>query len=209
MSIYGHYFLERSLPKGDVTLYHGSVNGDYKKILNNSPNNGKRWEKMRQSSFWFIKKEYAVMFATAELLKKHNSNIEILIDNDMKTLVSEDYEEEAENILKKEKSYVYVKTVDGKYVNGGQGRNFPEYSLDFSVKPDKVITNSYSDMRKCVKYVSNEYIKQIIEKYKTDSMTYGNSKFGILIDKIVYNKREDIKKSYKAIKKYNESGSTL
>lgn len=190
----------------DITLYHGSINGDYKKILANSPNNGKRYEKISQSSFWFKKKEYAIMFATAELIKEEsNPKISILIDNDMKTLVPEKYKEQVENIIKNKKSYVYSKTVDSKDVSGGQGRNFPEYTLNFDVTPDDAYTNSYNDMKKSIKYVTDEYIKDTIEKYKRNKMTYGNNIFGQIKDFILYDDNDTIIKTKKKIKNYNES----
>ena len=200
------YIEERSLPKGPVTLYHGSANGGFDKVLANSPNNGKKWEKISQSSFWFLKKEYATMFATAELLQKvSDSRIYILIDDDMKTLVPERYKDEADNIIKHNKSYVYIKTVDGKDVGGGQGRNFPEYTLGFDVKPDEIYTNTYEDMKKAIKYCTDEYLESVIQKYKKNKMTYGNSLFGRIADYIQYDTHQDLIRAKKVIKKYNES----
>ena len=196
---------ERSLPKGEVTLYHGSYNGSYDKILANSPNYGKKWDKISYSSFWFLKKEYATMFATAELLQKlSNGDIYILIDNDMKNLVPEKYKEQAENIMKHNSSYVYIKKVDGSDVSGGQGRNFPEYTLGFDVKPDSIYTNSYNDMKNSIKYVSDDYMNEVIQKYKKNTMNYDNSLFGKIIDRIQYGTYQDIIKGSKRIKKYNE-----
>jgi hypothetical protein len=193
---YGNEDVEIEESNKDITLYHGSINGDYKKILANSSNNGKRYEKISQSSFWFKKKEYAIMFATAELIKEEsNPKISILIDNDMKTLVPEKYKEQVENIIKNKKSYVYSKTIDSKDVSGGQGRNFPEYTLNFNVTPDDVYTNSYNDMKKSIKYVTDEYIKDIIEKYKRNKMTYGNNIFGQIKDFILYDDNDTIIKT--------------
>ena len=202
---------ERSLKGNPVVLYHGSIDGTYDKILANSYNAGKKWEAARMSSFWFIKKEYAIMFATAELLQKVAKEtigldkIFILIDNDMKTLVDEKYRDIAEEIIKTNKCYVYSKTIDPKYISGGQGRNFPEYTLGFDVKPDNVYTCTKSDMSKSIKYVSKEYILDTIEKYKKDKMTFGNGLFGQIIDNIIYPSFKDVRIARKTIKSYNES----
>lgn len=205
------YVEERVAPRGEVTIYHGSCNGDYKQILHNSPNYGKKWEKIRQSSFWFLKKEYAVMFATAELLQREakkslgKDTIYILIDNDMKTLVNEEYKDFAEKIMKSQNCYVYIKTIDGKHLSGGQGRNFPEYTLDFDVTPDEVYKCNYNDMKNSIKYVSAEYIDSVIEKYKKNKMTYGNSLIGQFIDNIIYADHKTVVTAKKVIKGYNES----
>jgi ribosomal protein S18 acetylase RimI-like enzyme len=201
-----YYIEERSLPSGPVILYHGSINGNYDKILNNSPNTGKRYEVARTSSFWFKEKEYAEMFATAELLQElSDKKIFILIDNDMKTLVNDQYKSLALNIIKNNNCYVYSKTIDGKNVTGGQGRNFPEYTIDFTVKPDNVESVSYKNKLNSIKFVSKDYIDKIIEKYKKDKMTYNNGLFGQIKDSLIYSGTKDIWDVKRTMKKYNES----
>ena len=199
--------MERSLYSNkDYQLFHGAYNGSYKVIENNSPNNGKKYEKIRTSSFWFLKEEYAAMFATGELLQKEsNSEIYILIDNDMKCLVNELMRDQAEKILKNGKCYIYSKTVSGKYITGGQGKCFPEYTLEFPVKPDNCREVSLSEKNSSVKYVSEEYIQDIIKKYKTNKMYYGSNLATRIIDNIIYDNHDKIIDAKKIIRKYNEA----
>ena len=197
---------ERSLSSGSVLLYHGSIDGSYDKILNNSPNMGKKYEVARTSSFWFKEKEYAEMFATGELLQKvSDKKIFILIDDDMKTLVEDQYKSLALDIIKNNNCYVYSKLMDGKDVTGGQGRNFPEYTIDFVVKPDKVEKVSYKGKLNSIKFVSKDYIDKVINKYKKNKMTYGNSLFGQIKDSLIYSGNEDIWNNKRTMKGYNES----
>ena len=206
-SINEDYIEERSI-RGDVMLYHGSVDGTYKTIENNSINNGKRFEKSRTSSFWFIKKEYAEMFATAELVQtlpnRNKDELFILIDNDMKALVDEKYKSRVIDWISKNNCYVYSKLMNGKYITGGQGRNFPEYTLEFPVKPDNVSKVSFESKINSIKFVSRSYLVSVIEKYKENKMTYGNNLFGQMIDNILYNSNLDIVQNKRNIKKFNE-----
>jgi RimJ/RimL family protein N-acetyltransferase len=63
-------------------------------------------------------------------------------------------------------------------------------------------------MNKSIKYCTDEYIDSILDKYKNNTMTYGNSIIGIFIDKIIYKKHQDLIKDKKTIKSYNESFTT-
>ncbi len=195
--------LERKL-SGFNMLYHGSAIGGLKIVDNNSFNNGNKFEPARQSSFWFANMDYAAMFATAEVIYKKSkelgNKIPILIDNDMKCLVKENQAQLALDILKKSVGYVYQKGIDGKYITGGNSRNFPEYTIDFPVTPDFIHKLTGKQMAKYVKVVTEDYYNNIIELYKKDKMFFGADVLTRIHDTFMYSTNKEIIDAKKDIK---------
>ena len=196
---------ERSLTSGkEYTLYHGTSNPNIDIMLANSYNSGKRYENNRMSSYWFLVKDFAIAFAAAELVNENSDNINILIDNDMKFIIVDKYRTEAINILKHNNSYVYYLNIDGKYVTGGQSRYFPEYTIDFPVKPTGVETVDFNIMKNYIKFVPESYWNKIIEDFKQDKMRFGANFFNRIIDPILYPKNMDIIQNKKTLKKFTK-----
>ena len=177
---------ERSLSSGRIyTLYHGTSNPDIDIMLPNSYNTGKRYETKHISSYWFLVKEYSIAFAAAEVISSNSENIDILIDNDMKFIIIDKFQNEAIDILKHSKGYVYCLNIDGKYVTRDQSRNFPGYTIVFPVTPTGVEVVDYNTMKRYIKFVSEEYWYKIIDDYKRDKMRFDADFFSRAIDPIL------------------------
>ena len=191
-----------------ITLYHGTDLGNLKEIIPNSYNAGLKNAKPKLSSYWFNNIEYATSFATMTFIDTNLSNYDMLLilDNDMKVLVEDKYQSKVINAIRGNKSYVYEKTIESSFVGYGHEGIFPEYTLDIPVKPDHRYIVSDKQMLSCVKFVSEDYIKSIKQKYKDNKMVFNSNPLQQGINKMLY--YDGVKYRVAKIKKaksYNES----
>lgn len=191
-----------------ITLYHGTNLGNLKEIIPNSYNAGLKNAKPKLSSYWFNNIEYAASFATMTFIDTNLSNydIRLILDNDMKVLVEDKYQPKVINAIRGNKSYVYEKTIESSFVGYGHEGIFPEYTLDIPVKPDHHYIISDKQMLSCVKFVSEDYIKSINQKYKDNKMAFNSNQLQQGINKMLY--YDGVKYRVAKIKKaksYNES----
>lgn len=191
-----------------ITLYHGTDLGNLKEIIPNSYNAGLKNAKPKLSSYWFNNIEYATSFATMTFIDTNLSNYDMLLilDNDMKVLVEDKYQSKVINAIRGNKSYVYEKTIESSFVGYGHEGIFPEYTLDIPVKPDHRYIISDKQMLSYVKFVSEDYIKSIKQKYKDNKMVFNSNPLQQGINKMLY--YDGVKYRVAKIKKaksYNES----
>lgn len=191
-----------------ITLYHGTDLGNLKEIIPNSYNAGLKNAKPKLSSYWFNNIEYATSFATMTFIDTNLSNYDMLLilDNDMKVLVEDKYQSKVINVIRGNKSYVYEKTIESSFVGYGHEGIFPEYTLDIPVKPDHHYIVSDKQMLSYVKFVSEDYIKSIKQKYKDNKMVFNSNPLQQGINKMLY--YDGVKYRVAKIKKaksYNES----
>lgn len=207
--ISGIIFGKRKLFQDEyITLYHGTDLGNLKEIIPNSYNAGLKNAKPKLSSYWFNNIEYAASFATMTFIDTNLSNydIRLILDNDMKVLVEDKYQPKVINAIRGNKSYVYEKTIESSFVGYGHEGIFPEYTLDIPVKPDHRYIISDKQMLSCVKFVSEDYIKSINQKYKDNKMAFNSNQLQQGINKMLY--YDGVKYRVAKIKKaksYNES----
>lgn len=200
-------FQESVFKDTSIILYHGTDIPNLQIIKNNSYNLGKKHDKPRTSSFWFVDYDFAVMFATMTLISNKAKSISSVVDNDMKLLINEKDKNEVEDILKKNFSYVYRKTVSEDIVSHGHSKNFPEYTLDIPVKPDSSYKITYRDMIDSIKFVDELYYKSTIEKYKSGKMTFGAGLGSRISHKLSYRKSLiEVNRDIKKLKSYTEKG---
>lgn len=200
-------FQESVFKDTSIILYHGTDIPNLQIIKNNSYNLGKKHDKPRTSSFWFVDYDFAVMFATMTLISNKAKSISSVVDNDMKLLINEKDKNEVEDILNKNFSYVYRKTVSEDIVSHGHSKNFPEYTLDIPVKPDSSYKITYRDMIDSIKFVDELYYKSIIEKYKSGKMTFGAGLSSRISHKLSYRKSLiEVNRDIKKLKSYTEKG---
>lgn len=184
-----------TLPK-KVNIYHGTYSKDFKTIEPTSYNNGTKLSTSRMSSFWFIEMEYAKAFSVMEIINrnKNDDKIPMMLDKNLLVAVPAKYRNHVIDILKKTNSYVYAKkNIESKYLGVGQGKGFPEYTLDVSVKPDSIYTLSYPDNLQYVSFKSDSEIAELKEYYKTNRPS------------LLYYTADQLKQRREYIKGLNES----
>ena len=169
-----------------ITLYHGTDISNLDILIPNSYNVGRKNDAPKMSSFWFANKDYAESFASMTLIEKYNYNLLILLDNDMKVLIDKNYKDDIIKFLKSTKGYVYEKTIDISIVGYGHEGIFPEYTLDIPVKPDKRHIIMPNNLIKRIKFVPNDYLQDIKNKYKSGKMNFGSNFIQQILDKIIY-----------------------
>ena len=169
-----------------ITLYHGTDISNLDILIPNSYNVGRKNDVPKMSSFWFANKDYAESFASMTLIEKYNYNLLILLDNDMKVLIDKNYKDDIIKFLKSTKGYVYEKTIDISIVGYGHEGIFPEYTLDIPVKPDKRHIIMPNNLIKRIKFVPNDYLQDIKNKYKSGKMNFGSNFIQQILDKIIY-----------------------
>lgn len=188
-----------------ITLYHGTDLKDLKRVVPNSYNMGLKNAKPKMSSFWFNNIEYAISFATMTFIET-NLNMATLLDNDMKVLVRNEYKTKIISAIRGNKSYVYEKTIESSYVGYGHEGIFPEYTLDIPVKPDHCYIINDVHMMNTIKFVSEDYIKSTIDKYKNGKMIFNSNVLQQKIDKLLYYKNDNNRASkIKKAKAYKSS----
>lgn len=192
-----------------ITLYHGTDIPNLDTIIPNSYNMGIKHAKPKMSSFWFKDPNYAATFATMTLIYNNDTTLLLLLDDDMKLLVCNKYKSEVMDIIKNNKAYVYEKTIDSYYVGYGHEGVFPEYTLDIPVKPDHYYEINADQMIGSIKFVSEEYIQKVKDKYKKSGLDYNANAFQKFLNKIFYyDNTKDRNAKLKKAKKFNESSIT-
>lgn len=204
--ISGIFFNKRKLLQDKyITLYHGTDLKDLKRVVPNSYNIGLKNAKPKMSSFWFNNLEYAISFATMTFIET-NLNMATLLDNDMKVLVRNEYKTKIISAIRGNKSYVYEKTIESSYVGYGHEGIFPEYTLDIPVKPDHCYIINDVHMMDTIKFVSEDYIKSTIDKYKNGKMIFNSNVLQQKINKLLYYKNDNNRASkIKKAKAYKSS----
>ena len=168
-----------------ITLYHGTS-----KKLNivkaNSINYGTVLSKPRYSSFWVDgqNKNFAKIFAIVSLIMDYQSKkgVEIplmfAVENGTmyrdRLIIDNFYKKIVINMLNKGSCYLCEKTIDKSLVGYGHVPNIPEYTIDFDVKPDKIITLFYKDFVDIIRFEPTSHILNL--RSKMDSFKY-NTKF--------------------------------
>ena len=192
-----------------ITLYHGTSIKDLPWISPLSGNIGLKNAKPKMSSFWFNNLDYAITFSTMDYIARNLNDKDacksMVLDNDMKVLIDNKYKSKVIASIKNGESYVYERTVESKYVGYGHNGVFPEYTLDIPVKPDRYYVIKFKDMINKIKFVSENYIKSIKQKYADGKMDFGANKMQMLMDRVFYysghNDRVDKIKQAKAYSK--------
>lgn len=192
-----------------ITLYHGTSIKDLPWISPLSGNVGLKNAKPKMSSFWFNNLDYAITFSTMDYIARNLNDKDacksMVLDNDMKVMIDNKYKSKVITSIKNGESYVYERTVESKYVGYGHNGVFPEYTLDIPVKPDRYYVIKFEDMINKIKFVSENYIKSIKQKYADGKMDFGANKMQVLMDRVFYysghNDRVDKIKQAKAYSK--------
>ena len=173
-----------------ITLYHGTSIKDLPLISPLSINVGLKNANPKMSSFWFNNLDYAITFSTMDYIARNLNDKDacrsMVLDNDMKVLIDNKYKSKVIASIKNGESYVYERTVESKYVGYGHNGVFPEYTLDIPVKPDRYYVIKFKDMVSKIKFVSENYIKSIKQKYADGKMDFGNNKMQLLMDRVFY-----------------------
>lgn len=194
-----------------ITLYHGTS-----KKLNvvkaNSINYGTVVSKPRYSSFWVDSqnKNFAKIFAIVSLLMDYQmkKGVEIplmfAVENETmyrdKLIIDNHYRKIVTSMLNKGSCYLCQKTIDKSLVGYGHVANIPEYTIDFDVKPDKIITLYYKDFKDIICFEPTEHILDL--RSKMDSFKY-NTKFnGNNMRRLILLNDSGMQKREKIINKY-------
>ena len=175
-------FLTTNPLEKTVTLYHGSI-GKFDVIKPLRLNVGTKLSNPRNSSFWGTDPHWCKAYALQKLISENSC--EALLNTVMKAIYPKDKIKEdiickesekssVEQALRTGKIYLYSKTMEKKYLGIGHNACYPEYSVDFDVKPDNVEELKYIDFKDIsIKYVSDdeyaslvEILKEIVEKNK-------------------------------------------
>lgn len=197
-----------------ITLYHGTS-----KKLNvvkaNSINYGTVLSKPRYSSFWVDEqnKNFAKIFAIVSLIMDYQNKkgVEIplmfAVENDTmyrdKLIIDDHYKRIVTDMLNKGSCYLCQKTIDKSLIGYGHVSNIPEYTIDFDVKPDKIITLYYKDFTDIICFEPTSHILNL--RSKMDSFKY-NTKFnGNNLRKLFLLNDNSMQKREKAINKYLSS----
>jgi len=192
-----------------VTLYHGS----YKKLDKISPmtiNVGTRLSGQRMSSFWGLNEFLAGFFAISDAIANYTKKPCKLypdFENEIfKCPVS--YKKELLKLDYKIEAYVYIKTIETKYVGRGHNQELNEYTLDFPVTPDIVKKVHIRDYFNKIKWISDSEYNEILENMKSRNKMIKKMNNAPLIDRLVYHsidKTSELRKKYKKLGQSNEN----
>ena len=206
-------FLTTNPFEKEVTLYHGST-GKYDVIKPLRINVGTRVSNPRNSSFWGTDYKWCKVYALQKLLSE-NGCVSLLntvmksicpkddVDDDL--IAKESDKNKIDKILRSGQIYLYTKKMPKKYLGIGHNASYPEFSIDFPVKPDNVEILSYKDFGDIsIKYVTddayeNKYvamIKEVVAKNKK----FGHGKWLKYTD----NQRTKIRNELKSYKEFTE-----
>ena len=178
-------FLTTNPLEKTVTLYHGST-GKYDVIKPLRLNVGTKLSNPRNSSFWGTDPHWCKAYALQKLISENGC--EALLNTVMKTIYPKDKIKEdiickesekssVEQTLRTGKIYIYSKTMEKKYLGIGHNAFYPEYSVDFDVKPDNVEELKYRDFKDIsIKYVSDDEYESFVEILK--EIVKKNKKYG-------------------------------
>ena len=130
----------------EMVLYHGSPVQDKLSIINpNSYNAGTRLSKPRMSSFWTRKFEYAKLFGLFRVICSELKYKCFFAGDAYHIYVRpSDYNDILRDIKSKH-VWVYKKTLDKKYITGGNTYYIDEFTIDVPIKPDESIKIEYND----------------------------------------------------------------
>ena len=130
----------------EMVLYHGSPVQDKLSIINpNSYNAGTRLSKPRMSSFWTRKFEYAKLFGLFRVICSELKYKCFFAGDAYHIYVRpSDYNDILRDIKSKH-IWIYKKTLDKKYITGGNTYYIDEFTIDVPVKPDESIKIEYND----------------------------------------------------------------
>ena len=176
-----------------LTLYHGS-DRKLKTIDPRSYNSGFKKDDIKFSSFWFPKMEYSIAFSAYSLFN-NNPNMPkdyrgwATIDNDMKCIVPnfKEFIDAAKIAMIKAKcTYVYMARLSLYDIGYGHTMNFPEYTVDHPVVPDKIYEIPMKELLKHVKFVGYEYYHKVNELYKSGKMYYTSDPIQKQLNKHLY-----------------------
>jgi SNF2 family DNA or RNA helicase len=162
-----------------TTLYHASSHL-LDKIVPTCVNAGTRLSKVRTSSYWFDNFHFACGYAAMEVFGENKILRPLIyehcfLDSDFKLAINSKYKSELERqcITNNIQFYIYEVTVPTKIVGRGHHFNFPEYTLDVPVKPNKVHVLNYNKIKKFFKYVNDGVaeaeMKSVMERRKNPS----------------------------------------
>ena len=202
-------FLTTNPFEKEITLYHGS-SGKYDMIKPLRINVGTRLSNPRNSSFWGTDYEWCKIYALQKLLSENGCDS--LLNTVMKSICPKDDVDDdliakesdknkIDKILRSEQIYLYTKKMPKKYLGIGHNASYPEFSIDFPVKPDNVEVLGYKDFADVsIKYVTddvyeNKYvamIKEVVAKNKK----FGHGKWLKYTDEQRIKIRDELK-SYK------------
>lgn len=178
-------FLTTNPLEKTVTLYHGSI-GKFDVIKPLRLNVGTKLSNPRNSSFWGTDPHWCKAYALQKLISENSC--EALLNTVMKAIYPKDKIKEdiickesekssVEQALRTGKIYLYSKTMEKKYLGIGHNACYPEYSVDFDVKPDSVEELKYRDFKDIsIKYVSDEEYESFVEILK--EIVKKNKKYG-------------------------------
>jgi hypothetical protein len=196
-----------------ITLYHGSRK-KFSYIKCTSMNYGNRLNpKLRNSSYWCATPCHPIAMAfwwqimdavfktTDGTANYYNTIFQDFYNIDVKEkeiiYVNKKYQDECTKALKKP-IYLYIKTIDKKYVGRGQSSDEMEYTLDFDIYPDSIEKIYFKDQDYVdVEFVSAAEIKrkyQSLGRGKKPSIMLNLKKNNNIPEKLFYYDRDEFDK---------------
>lgn len=133
--------------------------------------------------------------------KQYYKNIDkyFLVDYiNQKVYINEEFKDKIpKNITR---GYLYEVTVPTKLVGRGHNIEIEEFTLDFPIKPDKILKVKYSMIEPYIEWISKEDLIIKHNKLKGNRYTH-NPNF---IEKLVYYDTDEMRKRRKKYKKLNK-----
>lgn len=96
--------------------------------------------------------------------------------------------------------YLYEVTVPTNVVGRGHNIEIDEYTLDFPIKPDKILKIKYSMVEPYIEWVDDEFLLKKYEKIKNYKMSH-NPNF---MEYLIYYDTDEMRKRRKQFKKLNK-----
>lgn len=193
----------------NILLYHGSPM-KIDRIDPISCNNGTRISGFRMSSFWSDNIGVSIAFSLAQILNGTQVLARFGIDesgNAGLMVVGSD-RQTVKSLLHDKVIYIHKKSMPSKMVGRGHARGLQEFTLDISVVPDDIDVLTYDDYCDYIHYITtDQYEKQKILGEKKNSYV-PNSKDNIM-EKILYYKKDELKKKVKEFKSYTEKSNNI
>ncbi len=196
----------------EMVLYHGSPVQDKLSTINpNSYNAGTRLSKPRMSSFWTRKFEYAKLFGLFRVICSELKYKCFFAGDAYHIYVRpSDYNDILRDIKSKH-IWIYKKTLDKKYITGGNTYYIDEFTIDVPVKPDESIKIGYNDFIDLLKDVlimlpddSKETRKRISDR---ELKVLAKAKLPKdIINMLIYYNADDVLdkvKDYKSLKEFS------
>lgn len=149
-----------------ITLVHGS-NKKLNRIEAKSLNLGTRFSKMRSSSFWVKESDinFAITFGVIHALCDlkvdwyyHKVGKEVVKNG---LWVDKSAEKTIKDYFDKNPVYLHYIDIDSSDTGRGQDVAIPEYTIDFTVQPDKCEALNYDKVKSVITYKSKEEIDNL------------------------------------------------